>query len=332
MISVNWRASTLPLLNVDPIDDSTEQQITLLLNAERHRYLAHHTLPAGPVMPGALQLEYLVEVALEYATQSAQMVEFEALTVRNFVAERWLLIDKKTTALPVSVRIDAVQHQGNDIVIDASLWSERVNKAGKRLGQRRHATARIAFHHHALQPSIATNPCDDLSPFGVDKQWLYRELMFSHGELLQSLTGQMALDRQAQTIVAGYSCGDLEKAWFSDDATGFVLSPLGVDSAMQLGCMLSLYLDQRPRFPVSFERVTRFRAHPTNAPCVLHAKLNALEQNDAWLDMVICNQAGECVMELAGVKITLASDQTFPEHLLAQVTERCEVTEVAHDL
>ncbi|MCE0556905.1 polyketide synthase dehydratase domain-containing protein [Motilimonas sp. E26] len=237
------------------------------INEQHSPYLRHHRFPMGDIMPATAVLEYFVEAASWLQQKSHGHQQWYPLQVSQLKLDRVLILPQGSSAVDLQIHVNKrfIGPHGHEIQL--SLHSPRFNKQGKYLGLKCHAYVTIGF-----DPSVrAINKVPLLNGlvhhYQTTEQQIYTKVLTSHGEKMQSITGELYINEERNQILASYDCQNKETTWLNSGNGHFVLSPLGLDSCLQLLCFLAILQDGLPRLPVFIGQLNLYRAHPMDQPC-----------------------------------------------------------------
>jgi acyl transferase domain-containing protein/NAD(P)H-dependent flavin oxidoreductase YrpB (nitropropane dioxygenase family)/short-subunit dehydrogenase len=253
------------------VEDSFEARYTFDL--ERDRYLDDHRIDGRPVLPFAVAMELMAELAV--AAQPGR--ELAGLREIRLLAGLALEHDR-----PTSVRLNAARPAGADEI--------EVTVAGAG-GVRRHYRSLVQLHDPAVahqHPGMdggahppAPAPLAELAPFPLAIEDAYRDLLF-HGPIFQGIAAIDGMDERGASAVLSPSqpghcvAGAAGQRW--------LLDPVLLDSALQVQVLWArLQWDVtllpaeiggyvRVSAPSEGERVRHeLRIRPASSPPLCHA-------------------------------------------------------------
>jgi acyl transferase domain-containing protein/NAD(P)H-dependent flavin oxidoreductase YrpB (nitropropane dioxygenase family)/NADP-dependent 3-hydroxy acid dehydrogenase YdfG len=220
--------SALPLLSgadelapaVDPgrgdgNDARLETQYTFDL--ARDRYLGDHRIDGRPVLPFAVAMELMAEMAVA-ATPGRTVAGLSQIRLLNGLA-----LDRDQ---PATVRIGSVRHAGSD-ELDVAVEPARLG--------RRHYRARVQLSGAAAEGANGAGaepaPLADLKPFPLAIEDAYRDLLF-HGPLFQGIVAIEGMDERGASALLRPS--QPSQCMAGADGLSWLLDPVLLDGALQV--------------------------------------------------------------------------------------------------
>lgn len=239
----------------------------LAINSQHSPYLRHHSFPMGDIMPATVILEYFIEAACWLQQSNQDQLQWHPLQVSQLKLDRVLVLPPGNDSIALEIQVDKrfIGPRGHETHL--SLHSPRFNKQGKFLGLKCHASAIISFDAQVRAAHKVPLLHGQIQHYQTSQEDIYRKVMTSHGELLQSLSGDFYINQQRDQILAQYHCANKEFAWLASGNGLFILSPLGLDSCLQLLCLLAILQDGQPRLPMAISQLNLYQPHPSNQPC-----------------------------------------------------------------
>lgn len=312
-------AHELPLLAGAKVsyDSTSIAQLQLNLDHQQALFASHHSFSMGDIIPATVLLEYLLEAASWLLGHHFGQQQSYPLAVSQFNIERGLVLEPgKTTELELSIEKMAINSVKSSLKV--SLLSQRINRQGKRLGKKRHASAQVTFDFR-LKPSVQLPYFEgEIQQYKACKDFLYDRIITTHGPLFQSLTGEFVLSGNRRELLGEYHCQHKERDWLASGNDHFIVSPLGLDSCLQLICFSGILHDGKPRLPMKIQALQVFRRHPTHSRCRAHIHLTHADEQEVSCQIAVFDSNNQVVLEAQGVMMRHHLGQQFD----AQVIEK----------
>ncbi|MFO6423453.1 polyketide synthase dehydratase domain-containing protein [Motilimonas sp. KMU-193] len=289
-----------PLLNHASVhwDKKGLCRFKISVNQANSPYFRHHSFPLGDLMPATVILEYFVEAATWLQHRGQGPLYWSPLQVYELKLERILPLPEGSD--DIQIEIDIVSRllgpKGHEVQLQ--LQSPRYNKQGTLLGMKRHASVTIAFNPLLVANKGAPLLYGEVKHYQTRPAELYAKVLTTHGPLLQSLTGELAINQQHNQLLASYDCQQLERAWLNPGGHRFLLSPLGLDSCLQLLCFLAILQDGQPRLPVAISKLLLYRQHPEQGRCRALIELTNHTQGQTCASISVFNSSNERILDI----------------------------------
>ncbi|RJG50435.1 polyketide synthase dehydratase domain-containing protein [Motilimonas pumila] len=320
-------AHELPLLAGAKVsyDCNNIAQLQLNLDHQQALFASHHSFTMGDIIPATVLLEYLLEAAAWLLGHHFGQQQCYPLAVSQFIIERGLVLTPgKTTELEIHIEKIAINSVKSSLKV--SLLSQRINRQGKCLGKKRHASAQISFDFR-LKPSVQLPYFDgEIQQYKACKDFLYDRIITTHGPLFQSLTGEFVLSENRQELLGEYHCQHKEKGWLASGNDHFIMSPLGLDSCLQLICFSAILHDGKPRLPMKIQALQVFRQHPSHSFCRVHIHLQRADEAEIICKMAVFDSNNQVILEAQGVMMRHHMGQQFDAEIIEQWLARSAVT------
>jgi NAD(P)-dependent dehydrogenase (short-subunit alcohol dehydrogenase family)/acyl carrier protein len=238
-------ARPLPFLGLEPLSPAPGGgiQFDRLLDPARDRYLDDHRLDGKPVFPAACAMELMAETA------QRGWPEYEVLSIEEFRVVKGIVLDDGPRTVRVTARPETQpEAERLEVAIDVALvdpGSGRPFYRGTlRLGER--------------LPESLPLPYDVLRaprPFSKTVEGAYADWLF-HGPLFQGL---LSIDRVGEDGIAGLIApSDPERCIAGSRGSAWIVDPIVIDSAFQLGILYARSQYDTTPLPARFRRFRRF--------------------------------------------------------------------------
>lgn len=325
--------SDYPLLNHATVLWGNKGLCRFTLNINEHScpYLRHHRFPLGDLMPATAILEYFVEAATWLQHRGQGPLHWSPLQVYELKLERILPLPAGSEHIQLEIEVLSrlLGPKGHEVQLQ--LQTPRYNKQGTLLGMKRHASVTIAFDPMLTANKGAPLLYGEVTHYRTNPSELYAKVLTTHGLLLQSLTGEMTLNQNHQQILANYDCQDKEKSWLTPSSGQFLLSPLGLDSCLQLLCFLAILQDGKPRLPVAIDKLLLYRPHPEQGCCRALIELNKQSQGQTCARISVFNSRNERIFDIEQAVAQSQAGSTFDIGLFNHWLSQCVIDKESLD-
>ncbi|MCE2570356.1 polyketide synthase dehydratase domain-containing protein [Motilimonas eburnea] len=317
-----------PLLNMAEVHWGNKGlcRFNLNVNEQTCPYLRQHRFPLGDLMPATAILEYFVEAATWLQHRGQGTLYWSPLQVYGLKLDRILPLPagNESVQLEIEVLSRLLGPKGHEIQLQ--LLTPRYNKQGVSLGMKRHASVTIAFDPLLTANKGAPLLFGEVTHYQANPAELYSKVFTTHGPLLQSLTGDMAINHTRQQILAQYDCQQKERAWLEPAGHRFLLSPLGLDSCLQLLCFLAILQDGQPRLPVAIDKLLLYRLHPEQGRCRALIELTKQGHGQTCARISVFNSCNERILDIEQAIAQSQSGNDFDLALFNLWLRQCEIT------
>jgi acyl transferase domain-containing protein/NAD(P)H-dependent flavin oxidoreductase YrpB (nitropropane dioxygenase family)/NAD(P)-dependent dehydrogenase (short-subunit alcohol dehydrogenase family) len=274
----------LPLLEQVKLSKSVRGDVeaTCVLDPEVHSYLLHHQLDSRPVLPAAVALEIMTEVA-QYAWP-----ELEVSGVRDFRVLSGVVLKDGSMPIRISARLETqTPGKQRDVAVKVEIQDpveeSKFYQATVVLGERI-ATAEFS------PPSV-----EGLQPFPLAVSEAYEQLLFQ-GPVFRAIEDIHGVSERyiSATLIGSSPCrllkGTAAKQWLID--------PVIVDGAFQMAILWARHHSDVTVLPVRFAVFRRFapfaesrvrcgfQARLNNGNHLFEAQVSFLDEKGHWLALV----------------------------------------------
>lgn len=272
------------------------------IDREKDLFVQHHTLggnvsrydqtlTALPVVPFAMGLEMMAEVAAQLAPG------FTLVGMKHIHAHRWIFLEEQSLTLRINAKARSTSAQE----IDVQLRIQGVTDAEFEHAIAMQATMLFAETHPKIPEQAEFHIEDEDSP-PLSQDQFYPHALF-HGPLFQTVK---SLNRYGRNGAVADLKGTGSEAFFKDiENPEFLSAPILIDGAGQVvGLWAGCHLDDNfVVFPISLEEV-RFYApaipSPSQVECRLHTTLVGDEHIRSDIDLF--NDNGALYIRLKGLQ------------------------------
>jgi NAD(P)-dependent dehydrogenase (short-subunit alcohol dehydrogenase family) len=275
----------LPLVTGDgAIRRNGRVELMRVLDTASDRFLRDHCLDGRPVLPAAVALEALAELA-QHERPSRQVWAVEGLQVL-----RGVVLDAPTARLTIAAEGLEVgpDHRGEERL------TLSIGGPGE-VTQHYRATALIADR---LPQAPAHVPAEGLQPFPASVEEAYSRWLFQGS----SLQGISALHGISDTCVAATLRASTPEQLVAASAGRWLFDPVVIDSAFQLVILWArLHVDMTP-LPAEIAAVRRFAAE---LPAEVRCELRVAPSGGGHVldtDFTFTDDRGRVVLQVAGMR------------------------------
>lgn len=253
------------------------------INLEEMPILQAHVLDGHPVVPLALQMEWLAHAALH----ANPGYVFQGLNdLRLFKG----IVLSREQDVRVRALVGVARKKGSELLVPVEIRGYRAT--GSEL---RHASAEVVLGAGTLAAS-SRPMLPDLRPYAHGKREIYAELLF-HGPALQCIDTVEGCSSEG--IIARVETAPPVAAWLQKPLRStWITDPLAVDGAFQLLILWTLANHGTGSLPTSAGRYRQFRrAFPTNGVRIA-ARINREGPASVHADIWFLDAEGKAVAEL----------------------------------
>jgi acyl transferase domain-containing protein/NAD(P)H-dependent flavin oxidoreductase YrpB (nitropropane dioxygenase family) len=271
---------------------------TTTLDTETDIYLNHHTFDGVPVMPMAMAVELMMEAA------QSSFPGWKATSVTAFDIPSGIVFERSSKVLTVKAEI--ISRSDSDITVATALGigspMKRVNfkakvqlvREGTEYGAGRQAPAGIAMQIDPEQ-EIQRIEAPVASPPTV--QQIYDEWFF-HGPLFQGIKKISAVGSSA--VFGEIAPSDPAKCLKHTNGDAWILDPILLDSAMQVGGVWARHFLEITALPTGFRQLHKF-SDPSPENLYVRALLYPINANELSCDIAVYNADGSLCFVMKGL-------------------------------
>lgn len=261
--ALRWSGSSLPLIDAAAVSHGMNgtRETTHVLDPTDHRYLLDHQLDGRPVLPAAMALELMAEMAqLVWPDRAVTAIE-DFRVLRGVVLERGAKsirilshTEPGRSTQPLRVEVQLL-----DPVDEASCYRATVLMNDR-------------LEHRTVRAPDARSLAG-LQPFPMSVESAYDRLLFQ-GPLFQGIAAIEGINEEGIEAILAPSVPDRCVTGANRDLVGsrWLIDPIVVDSAFQLAILWArTYLDMTP-LPAGFRR---FQLYALLADPRIHCEFRA---------------------------------------------------------
>lgn len=260
-------ARPFPLLqasSVEFIQQEEDESLEIIrhFDSTRDLYLRDHELEGSMVVPLAIALELMAEVA-----QTLQP-DFQLSGVRDLQLLGGIVLDED----PKAVRVRAVQHQSGKSV-NGILSIQTVIEDPESSRTHYRATIELTSANHrrpANQPRYAVTDLG-LSPFPLSVIESYQKWLF-HGPCFQGI--QQIHGISERDLLADCRSVGMDQCFGDVPSAEWLIDPILFDSALQMIILWSRHFSNKTPLPAGFKQYHRFGALSEAVTCHLQVLSN----------------------------------------------------------
>jgi hypothetical protein len=232
-------------------------QALYTFDLQRDRYLGDHRIDGRPVLPFAVAMELMAEVAVA-ATPGQTVSDLRQIRLLSGLA----LEDER----PATVRILAApQGSGEvDVTIGPADGARPHYRAQVRLGDPL-GPRDLPGLHDPTRPGLAARPAPlaELKPFPLAVEGAYRDLLF-HGPLFQGIAAIDGMDERGAS--AWLRASQVAQCVAGADGLQWLLDPVLLDSALQIQVLWARLQWEVTLLPAEIDRYIRVAAPSEGEP------------------------------------------------------------------
>ena len=236
---------SLPLLDGEPLSVSAggAVHLTRILDPDRDLYLGDHRLDGRPVLPAAVAMELIAEVA-HRGWPGLEISELRSFRVLNGV-----VLDKATRSIRILARAETQPSaERMELALDVSIVDPETNRPF-------YKASVLLSDRLPEPPPVRLAPLRDPRPFPLSVQESYARWLF-HGPLMQGIVRVAGIGEEG---ISGILRSSRPSACMKEPGGGdWLIDPVVVDSAFQLGILHSRSRYDMTPLPSRFRRFRRF--------------------------------------------------------------------------
>lgn len=204
---------------------------SVLLDTQKMPFLKHHCFAGQCLVPGAIMADMMVTAA-----SLLNNGKVYPLLINKLEIFRGISIEMNGS-ISVTVKADC----GDEGSINVVLLSEVRNKKGVTVRKNvRVASANMNLEQQLERDFVSIAEPDDSLYYRFDQQHFYDLFVKTHGDLFQTLTGDFTLSPDRNFLRCQYNIADQEDYFSEKNMLQFILSPLGLDSMLQMAVTFSV--------------------------------------------------------------------------------------------
>jgi acyl transferase domain-containing protein len=273
-------------------------EFTTTLDTETDIYLNHHTFDGVPVMPMAMAVELMMEAA------QSSFPGWKATSVTSFDIPSGIVFERSSKVLTVKAEI--ISRSDSDITVATALGigspMKRVNfkakvqlvKEGTGYGAGQQAPQGIAMQ---IDPAQELQQIESPVASPPTVRQIYDEWFF-HGPLFQGIKKISAVGSKA--VFGEVSPSDPAKCLKHTNGDAWILDPILLDSAMQVGGVWARHFLEITALPTGFRKLYKF-SDPSTDNLYVRALLYPINANELSCDIAVYNADGSLCLVMEGL-------------------------------